>query len=108
MARSRRASDLGALDQAAIDQVRKEAWPEPRDAEEMHDSLLLHNCLMETDAADAGWGPWLDELREAGRATRFISGACLLDGRRTLAFAPRRMAERPRGNGGRRSRAPSP
>jgi ATP-dependent Lhr-like helicase len=71
----RRASDLGALDQAAIDQVRKEAWPEPRDAEEMHDSLLLHNCLMETDAADAGWGPWLDELREAGRATRFISGA---------------------------------
>ena len=68
-----RASDLGALDQAAIDQVRKEAWPEPRDAEEMHDSLLLHNCLMETDAADAGWEAWLAELREAGRATRFIT-----------------------------------
>ncbi len=68
-----RASDLGALDQAAIDQARHEAWPEPRDAEEMHDSLLLHNCLMEGEAADAGWEPWLSELREAGRATRFIA-----------------------------------
>ena len=34
------ASDLGALDRAAIDRVRSEAWPEPRDAEEMHDALL--------------------------------------------------------------------
>jgi ATP-dependent Lhr-like helicase len=67
------ASDLGALDQAAIDRVRKEAWPEPRDAEEMHDSLLLHNCLIESDAVDAGWQTWLAELRDAGRATRFIA-----------------------------------
>jgi ATP-dependent Lhr-like helicase len=34
------ADGLGALDQAAIDEVRSQAWPEVRDADELHDVLL--------------------------------------------------------------------
>jgi ATP-dependent Lhr-like helicase len=69
------ASDLGALDRAAIDRVRNEAWPEPRDAEEMHDALLLHDCLTDAEATRDGWQDWLSELAAAGRATRFMTGS---------------------------------
>src|ERR1044072_6861804 len=31
------AADMGKLDQAAIDRVRDEVWPEPRNADELHD-----------------------------------------------------------------------
>ncbi|MGB8332210.1 MAG: DEAD/DEAH box helicase, partial [Polyangiales bacterium] len=68
-----RASDLGALDEGAIERVRAEAWPEPRDAEEMHDALLLHNCITEDEATAGQWQAWLSVLAEAGRATRFIT-----------------------------------
>jgi ATP-dependent Lhr-like helicase len=33
------ASDIGRLDPAAIDEVRRDAWPDVRDAEELHDAL---------------------------------------------------------------------
>ena len=33
--------DLGALDPAAIERVRREATPDPRDADELHDALLV-------------------------------------------------------------------
>ena len=68
-----RASDLGALDRDAIDRVRGEAWPEPRDAEEMHDALLLHYCLTDEEARTGEWLAWLNELAASGRATRFIA-----------------------------------
>ena len=68
-----RASDLGALDGAAIDRVRSEAWPEPRDAEEMHDALLLHHCVTNEEAITGEWLGWLNELAAAGRATCFIA-----------------------------------
>jgi len=72
------ASDLGALDQAAIDRVRSEAWPEPRDAEEMHDALLLHNCITDAEATAGQWQAWLSELAESGRATCFITAGSRL------------------------------
>ena len=65
------ASDLGALDREAIDRVRSEAWPEPRDAEEMHDALLMHNCITDDEASTGEWHDWLHELETAGRVTRF-------------------------------------
>ena len=40
-----RASDLGALDPAAIERVAAEARPEPRDADELHDALLTAGFL---------------------------------------------------------------
>ena len=35
------ASELGRLDPEAIARVRAEAWPDPVNAEELHDALLL-------------------------------------------------------------------
>ena len=41
--------DLGRLDPDAIAQVRSEAWPLVRDAEELHDTLLTVGALPEAD-----------------------------------------------------------
>jgi len=57
------ASDLGRLDPEAIARVRDEAWPDPIDAEELHDSLLWLSFLTEEEvAAGSGWTGWLAEL----------------------------------------------
>ena len=39
------AGDLGALDADAIERVREEESPDPRDADELHDALLIAGCL---------------------------------------------------------------
>jgi ATP-dependent Lhr-like helicase len=39
------AGGIGALDQAAIDEVRRQAWPDVRDADELHDLLLSVEVL---------------------------------------------------------------
>ena len=65
------ARDLGALDQAAIDRVRDEARPDPRDADELHDVLLTIGFLTEDDAR--ALPPELfDQLVAARRATTFV------------------------------------
>src|SRR5919106_1690076 len=43
------ADDMGTLDQAAIDRVREEAWPEARDADELHDALLVTGAMAIAD-----------------------------------------------------------
>jgi ATP-dependent Lhr-like helicase len=58
--------DLGQLDVDAIDRVREEAWPQPRDAEEVHDALLNFVALRTQDAPD--WSSWVDELIATRRA----------------------------------------
>ena len=60
------ARDLAALDPAAIARVREEAWPVPRDAEEVHDLLL--SLVAVSDAQVRGWETWLDDLVMRGRA----------------------------------------
>ena len=60
------ARDLSALDPDAIARVREEAWPVPRDTEEVHDVLLSLVALSEKRTA--GWEPWLDDLVAQGRA----------------------------------------
>ncbi|HEX7908477.1 MAG TPA: DEAD/DEAH box helicase, partial [Paraburkholderia sp.] len=65
------ADDLGALDAAAIDSVRDEAWPQARDADEMHEALTGLACITEAEARrNEGWPAWLATLAESGRATR--------------------------------------
>jgi ATP-dependent Lhr-like helicase len=59
--------DLGQLDWEAIDRVREEAWPAPRNAEEVHDALLGFLVLRPQDAGDE-WRLWFDELVDSGRA----------------------------------------
>jgi ATP-dependent Lhr-like helicase len=63
--------DLGALDQDAIDAVGEEAWPQARDADEMHEALMGLACLNEREARQhETWPAWLTALARAGRATR--------------------------------------
>jgi ATP-dependent Lhr-like helicase len=63
------ARDLGALDPDAIARVREEAWPQPRDTEELHDTLVSFVALRPEDAA--GWeaGGWFEELVGTHRAS---------------------------------------
>ncbi|CAD0332979.1 DEAD/DEAH box helicase [Xanthomonas hortorum pv. cynarae] len=61
--------DLGRLDPDAIASVCEEAWPQPRDAEEMHEALVGLGVLPGDEAADAQWQAWLAALAADGRAS---------------------------------------
>jgi ATP-dependent Lhr-like helicase len=65
------AAELGQLDQAAIDRVRLEAWPDPANAEELHDALLWFGCLnAEEVQAVPEWSGWLAALSHDNRVQR--------------------------------------
>src|SRR6516162_8542825 len=72
-------SELGRLDPEAIARVCAEAWPDPENAEELHDALLWLSCLTEAEAqATAPWRKWLEELTEQNRVARLNTrGAAL-------------------------------
>ena len=80
------AEELGTLDQAAIDRVREEAWPEARDADELHDALLVAGVLPSTEcgARNAEWQERFGELQRAARAA-------VLDGPVPLWVAAERL-----------------
>ena len=59
----------GELDPQALEQVRQECWPEPRSAAELHEALGWMGWL-DDDEVEPEWRPWLDELRDDGRAQR--------------------------------------
>ena len=71
--------DLAALDESAIAQAARDAWPLVRDADELHDALLSLGMMPETDL-ERGQGDvaaahsWLIELTGAGRAVRAVYG----------------------------------
>jgi ATP-dependent Lhr-like helicase len=60
------ASDMGKLDQSAIDRVRDEVWPEPRNADELHDALVELGFL--TEAEGTPWEQFFEELKSENRA----------------------------------------
>ena len=60
-------SDLGRLDPEAIAQVKNEAWPLVRDADELHDVLLSLGALPISEGT--AWQGFFAELRSVGRAT---------------------------------------
>src|SRR5438046_2055296 len=64
------AADLGRLDPEAIARVRSEAWPDPRNADELHDALVWLGFLG-TPEADArpDWTVWLADLAQQKRVT---------------------------------------
>ena len=62
------ARDLGALDASAIALVREQAWPDPRDADELHDALALLGYATEAEAAP--WAPLLAALTGERRAAK--------------------------------------
>jgi ATP-dependent Lhr-like helicase len=71
--------EVGALDPAAIDQVRQEAWPDVRDPDELHDAL--HTLVMvpanssqfsvassQRQTETTSWQTFFDKLRIENRA----------------------------------------
>jgi len=64
--------EVGKLDPAAIEQVREEAWPDVRDADELHDVLYTLVALPEGEIAQE-WSALFARLVEQGRGTRAIS-----------------------------------
>jgi ATP-dependent Lhr-like helicase len=82
------ASELGQLSPEAIQQVKHEAWPQPRSADELHDGLMIAGFIEEGEI-DPGernqWRRYLDELQQQRRATRlscengllWVSAECL-------------------------------
>jgi len=65
------ASELGKLDPDAIERVRHEARPVPRDPDELHDVLLGAVALR----PDSEWEEHFTALVERGRATRLEAGS---------------------------------
>ncbi len=89
--------EVGGLDAGAIAQVREEAWPDVRDADELHDVLHTLVALPEGQAlpgrADEGvrhststadWGRYFERLLTEGRA-----GIAAVEGRRYWVAAER-------------------
>jgi ATP-dependent Lhr-like helicase len=64
----RSADELGTLDPEAIERVREEAWPQPTDAEQVHEALLWMGYV--TVEEGEPWEAWLEELRAANRVVR--------------------------------------
>jgi ATP-dependent Lhr-like helicase len=93
--------EIGGLDPGAIAQVREEAWPDVRDADELHD--VLHTLVavprgaeeiptlgapnaarMGSPDSSSGWAGYFEKLVSEGRA-----GAALVEGRRYWVAAER-------------------
>ncbi len=66
------AQDIGKLDPLVIAQVREDAWPEIRDADELHDALVVHSFLT---ADEAPFPAFLDTLAQQRRITRLHTAA---------------------------------
>ena len=60
------AGEVGALDQAAIEEVQRESWPVVRDSDELHDALLTLLWLPVEEVRD--WVIHLPRLIDEGRA----------------------------------------
>ena len=94
------AKDLGALDQAAIDRVREEAWPAADNEDELHDALLVSGFLTQKEVELGGekWRGFLETLAAAGRVRRVErrdveSGGARGTGARVLWVATERSSQ---------------
>jgi ATP-dependent helicase Lhr and Lhr-like helicase len=60
--------EAGRLDQAAIDELREECWPDVRDEHELHD-LLCSLVVAPVEMQSLDWDLFFDRLQVQGRAT---------------------------------------
>src|SRR5262249_55422900 len=72
-------NEVGALDPAAIEQVRTDAWPDVRDADELADALLTLIAVPEETSTtktrrhggdQEDWSGFFEQLRASRRATK--------------------------------------
>src|SRR6185312_9851810 len=68
------AADLGRLDPQAIERVRGEAWPDPANADELHDALDWLGFLADAEVQPA-WREWFDQLARERRAAKIALSA---------------------------------
>ncbi|WP_189467999.1 DEAD/DEAH box helicase [Litchfieldella qijiaojingensis] len=73
-------------DPEVVRRVCDEAWPEPRDADELYDALVLSGFI--TASEGAGWQSWFESLATSRRAT-----VVSVPGGDTLWVAAERLAE---------------
>jgi ATP-dependent Lhr-like helicase len=67
--------DFGKLDAEAIAAVREEAWPEARNADELHEALMALGFVTHEELQrNAGWAALFDQLVAERRATRLRNG----------------------------------
>ncbi len=79
------AATLGRLDRTAVEQVLEQVQTEPRDADELHDLLMINGLTPDREAREPGDGPWIAELQKQGRAVPLeVSGVCLWVARERL------------------------
>ena len=79
---ARRATDpaasegLGLLDPEVIARVTGQAWPDPRDPDELHDALVTAGFFTDDEAArDPRWEGWLAELATCARVVNAYADA---------------------------------
>jgi ATP-dependent Lhr-like helicase len=77
--------EVGALDAAAIERVRDEVRPDPRDVDECHDALLTCGVLFD-DEVDPSW---FAELAASRRAAQVVVEGATASSRRTWIAAER-------------------
>jgi ATP-dependent helicase Lhr and Lhr-like helicase len=66
------AQDLGELDADAISRVKTESWPDPVNADELHDALIWLGFLTcEEVNENPSWRGWAESLSISRRAARF-------------------------------------
>ena len=70
------AAELGRLDADAIRRVQAEAWPDARDADELHDALVVLGFITATegcadDPVRQGWAALFEALLDARRAAEY-------------------------------------
>lgn len=86
------AAEIGRLNPEAIHKVQQEAWPEPRNADELHDALVILGFIAEDEISAADlprWQQYLAELQQARRATQLQDASA---GRRLWVAAERLQA----------------
>jgi len=72
--------EVGGLDEGAIAQVREEAWPDVRDADELHDVLhtlvaLPEGSTLHINLARGHWSSYFERLANEGRAGVAVDAA---------------------------------
>ena len=85
------AAAMAQLSPAAIDAVCAEAWPDARNADELHDALVLSGFVTVAEAERQGdaWRSWFDSLVEAKRATIVAAVGATDPGQRLWVAAER-------------------
>ena len=63
------AEDLGRLDMGAIEAAREDAWPQPSDADGMHEALMQLGMATVGEVEASGWNGLLEQLASMRRAT---------------------------------------